>query len=93
MIEMVHGGNTLPPVFLDAKVATRPPPPPTTSAALRETDTVEISNVGLNLAREATESSLQRARANAIRAEIRAGTFETPERIRGTVERLLQLLK
>jgi hypothetical protein len=37
-------------------------------------------------------SSLRDARINAIRGEIKAGTFETPERLTGTVSRLLDLL-
>jgi len=37
-------------------------------------------------------SSLRTARLNAIRAEIKNGTYETPARITATVDRLLDVL-
>lgn len=58
----------------------------------RGTDTVEISNEALALSRAAATSSLRVARNNAIRSEIKAGSYETPERINQTVERLLDIL-
>lgn len=57
-------------------------------------DTVELSgHVDHVLPAEVMEHvSARLARTNAIRAEIEAGTYETPERIAGTVERLLDIL-
>ena len=55
-------------------------------------DTVEFSRRGTSLAWAVEESSLRIARTRAIRAEIVEGTFETRERINGTVERLLDVI-
>ena len=44
------------------------------------------------LQRVLAQTSFRMARTRAIRAEIDAGNYETPERIRGTVDRLLDLL-
>ena len=55
-------------------------------------DTVEFSRRGTSLARAVEKSSLRIARTRAIRAEIVEGTFETRERINGTVERLLDVI-
>ncbi len=57
-------------------------------------DSVEFSNkIDLPLPAEVmSRVSLRLAKTNAIRAEIDAGTYETPERIRGTVERLLDII-
>ena len=55
-------------------------------------DTVELSRFGRALARAAEQSSLSVARIRAIRAEIEGGTFETPERISGTIDRLVNLI-
>lgn len=55
-------------------------------------DTVEISPRASALARAAEASSLRIARTNAIRAQIASGTFETPERIEGTITKLLDVI-
>ena len=55
-------------------------------------DTAEFSVRGTALARAMEESSLRIARTRAIREEIANGTFETPERINETVERLLDVI-
>jgi hypothetical protein len=55
-------------------------------------DTVELSPVGLALSRADVQSGLRIARVCEIRAAIKAGTFLTPERLDGTVERLLEIL-
>ena len=55
-------------------------------------DTVEFSPLGRAMARAASESTMRIAQIHAIRAEIENGTYETPERIRGTVDRLLKFL-
>ncbi len=55
-------------------------------------DTVELSMAGRALSLGLEESSFRIARVRAIRAEIQAGTYETPERINGTVDRLLDVL-
>ena len=44
------------------------------------------------MARAAAESTMRLAQINAIRSEIQDGMYETPERIRGTVDRLLNSL-
>ena len=55
-------------------------------------DVVEFSEFGRSLARELPPSSFRRARVEAIRLQIAAGTYETPERISGTVDRLLDVV-
>lgn len=66
--------------------------PRSTSRIGDERDVVEFSAQGRALARAVRESSLRIAKTRAIRAEIEAGTYETPERIQGTVQRLLDVL-
>lgn len=55
-------------------------------------DTVEFSKFGEALALASRESTLRIAQIRAVRAEIENGTFETKERINGTVDRLLDVL-
>lgn len=55
-------------------------------------DTVELSPAGIALSRAGVQSPPGLARISEIRAAIKAGTFETPERIDGTIERLLEML-
>lgn len=55
-------------------------------------DTVELSPAGIALSRADGQSHVRIARTLEIRAEIKAGTFLTPERVDGTVERLLEIL-
>jgi hypothetical protein len=55
-------------------------------------DTVELSPAGIALSRADGQSHVGIARTLEIRAEIKAGTFLTPERVDGTVERLLEIL-
>ncbi len=56
-------------------------------------DNVEISEAGRALARAEDVSSYRRARIESVRQEIEAGTYETPERVQGTIDRLLALLR
>jgi hypothetical protein len=55
-------------------------------------DMVELSPAGLALSRAGVQSPPRLARISEVRAAIKAGTFETPERMNGTVERLLEIL-
>ena len=55
-------------------------------------DSVEISRFGRTMSQIMTESSLRLAKINAIREQIAEGTFETPARISGTVNRLLDVV-
>ncbi|MCO6435897.1 MAG: flagellar biosynthesis anti-sigma factor FlgM [Phycisphaerae bacterium] len=55
-------------------------------------DRVEISSAGRELAESLDKSTFRQARVNAIRESIQAGTYETPERINGTAEKLLNVL-
>ena len=55
-------------------------------------DTAEFSRMGETLARAMMESTLRIARTRAIQAEITNGTFETPARLNGTVDRLLDVI-
>lgn len=60
---------------------------------LGETDPVEFSRLGRMLADRPDTSSLRLAKIQALRQQIADGTFETPERISGTVDRLLKELQ
>ena len=66
------------------------PTPPITLTS--DGDRVEFTNIGRTFSQIAEESSFRIARVRAIRDEIENGTYETPERINGTVERLLDVL-
>lgn len=64
------------------------------SAAVREEpDTLELSPRAEAVARAVQQSTQRLARTAAIREEIASGTFERPERIEGTVDRLMDLLE
>lgn len=63
--------------------------PPTDSPV---EEIVALSPVGTALSRTDVESCLRIARICDIRAEIKAGTFLTPERMDGIVERFLEIL-
>ena len=55
-------------------------------------DTFEMTPFSKALLEASGGSSLRFARLSAIRGEIQAGTFETGERLEGTVSRLIDLL-
>lgn len=55
-------------------------------------DSVEISGAARALTEAVEASSLRIAQIRAIRAEIADGTYETHERIEGTVRRLLDVI-
>ncbi len=61
--------------------------------AMGESDPVEFSRIGRMLAGATETSSLRMAKIQALRAEIADGTFETQERIDGTVDRIIQMLE
>ena len=74
---------------------TREVPSPVTRTRLPQDprgDAAEFSIAAEALARAVMESTLRIARTRAIRAEIESNTFVTPERINGTVERLLDVI-
>lgn len=62
------------------------------SPAIAE-DVVEFSEISRSLAAEVSSSSFRRARIEALRQQIADGNYETPERVRGTVNRLLQVIQ
>ena len=55
-------------------------------------DTLELSPTSIALSRADVQSYLRTAQICEIRAEIKAGTFLTPERMDGIVERFLEIL-
>ena len=60
--------------------------------ALGESDPVEFSRMGKMLAGATDTSSLRQAKIQALRAELADGTFESQERIDGTVDQLIKVL-
>lgn len=83
---------TTPPAGLRSP-QTRPAPHGDASHRSAETgDTLELSPIGRMISGAAAESSMRLARIRAIRAEILTGSYETNERIDGTVRRLLDIL-
>ena len=73
-------------------VHVNPFPRNTTPTTHREEDKIEISSLARVRSRELESSSFNLARLQAIRAEIAAGTYETPARIEATALRLLDVL-
>jgi len=55
-------------------------------------DQVEFSQEALALSRAVSDSTRRIMRIAAIRDEIRAGTYETTQRVEGAVDRILKLL-
>ena len=81
-----------PPSASPAAPLVRRPAPFGASRYPTPTDTVELSTIADSLAKGIETSSLSLARTRAIREQIARGAFETPERIEGTVERLLDTI-
>lgn len=65
---------------------------PITAPAASGQDRVEFSQMAQDLARVVDASGTRVAWMRSIRSEIVAGTYETPERIAGTVSRLLDVV-
>ena len=55
-------------------------------------DAVELSDVGTMMARLRELPEIRQEKVARIRAEIEAGTYETPERLEATIDRLLEEL-
>ena len=64
----------------------RPPPAPDTQSG------VAVTRFSGALRRIVEQSSMRQARLRAIQADIENDNYETPERISGTVDRLLDLI-
>lgn len=90
MSEIINISTALPPISTvqDGATATTP----SAVRAVATEDTVEISRLGRALARAVGESSFRLARVQAIRTQIADGTYETPLRLNGTVDRLIDIL-
>lgn len=58
-------------------------------AARRGADRVEVSDLAQSLARLNQEPPVRQELIDRVRAEIDAGTYETPQRVAGAVERIL----
>ena len=86
---IINIGQAYPPALPTALSAARANAS-TTAAGGRYSDTVEFSHTALN--RAVVLSSLIIATTAAIRAEIEAGNYETPQRIESTVERILDVI-
>ena len=61
-------------------------------AAEPEADSLELTPFAKAMLDVTGGSSFRAARINAIRGEIEAGIFETPQRLQGTVSRLIDVL-
>lgn len=79
----------LPPTY---PIRQLPPGSTPTGDVGSSSDRVEFSGTGRALAASHDASSYRQARVQAVREEIQAGTYETPERINGTVDRLLDVI-
>lgn len=66
--------------------------PSTVAPEAPSEDVVEFSEISRSLAAEVSSSSFRQARLEAIRRQIAEGTYETAERIRGTVDRLVHVV-
>jgi len=89
MIDIIHFGGGLPaPTQLPGSGGL----PGGSRFAEQEEDLVELSRAGMALSCADHDSSFRTAKVAAIRAEIAAGTYETSERLMGTVDRMLDVL-
>ena len=88
---IINISSTCPPAAISPASRPQPTAPPH-PARNSDGDTLELSRRAEAVARAAERSSLQIARSRAIRAEIEAGTYETAERINGTVARILDVI-
>lgn len=88
---IINVGNTYPSVRLSPTALPRPVSSTPTTRSIND-DRIKVSSFGDALTRAVETSSLRIAQTRAIRAEIVAGTYETPERIHGTVERILDVI-
>lgn len=88
--------NDIPPI--DGRVNYIPAVParsaeePAFRAAPAPVDSVEISEAGQILATLANPAEIRAERVAAIREAIQNGTYESPDKIDATVDRLLQIL-
>ncbi|MCH7871473.1 MAG: flagellar biosynthesis anti-sigma factor FlgM [Planctomycetes bacterium] len=89
---MISNVSNILPIRPAAPATSAPPVTSIPQHAAPAPDTVEFSSFGRAMARAAAESTMRLAQINAIRSEIQSGTYETPERIRGTAARLLKSL-
>ena len=87
IIDIGTASGSLPPVSPTLRIVTTAP-----AAASGRKDSLEISPLGSALSRAVELSSLSLAKTRSIREQIESGTYETPERINGTVSRLLDVL-
>lgn len=90
MIRLIN----IPPTVMETQPRVeRPAPSDTgrTDAKAAGADQVEFSQEGLALSRTVNDSTRRIMQIAAIRDEIRAGTYETTERVEGTVDRILKL--
>jgi len=85
--------NTFAPAYRTAGTApAEATQPDAVILSLGEADPVEFSRMGRMLAGALENSSLRLAKIQSLRSEIADGSFETPERISGTVDRIIQML-
>lgn len=90
--EITNVSYLAPSIFRSADSTRGTGQPANLSPAIAE-DVVEFSEISRSLAAEVSSSSFRRARIEALRQQIAEGTYETPERLRGTVNRLLQAIQ
>lgn len=91
MIRLIH----IPPSVMEPQPRVERSAPHETGASDLKApiaDRVEFSQEGLALSRVVSDSTRRIMRIAAIRDEIRAGTYETTQRVEGAVDRILKLL-
>ena len=91
-MNIVNNTTSLIAAFRPAAAVRSTTPFQTDVARTTPEDSVEFSAFGRSLGRAVEESSFRIARVRAISAAIADGTYETQERIDGTVRRLLDVL-
>jgi len=83
--------DSISPLFPNGRIApvypmNRPPSDPDVQGG------VAVTRLGGRLRRIVEQSSMRQARMRAVQTEIEDGIYETPERIGGTVDRLLEVI-
>jgi hypothetical protein len=88
---IINIGNVYPSVSINPTTPPQSTPPTVVRHGL-DGDTFELSRAGAARVRAAEKATFLLAKTRAIRAQIEAGTYETPERINGTVDRLIDVI-
>jgi anti-sigma28 factor (negative regulator of flagellin synthesis) len=81
------------PVQSTGPIVLTPPAAKTSAASAQPCDHLELSDVAMILARLAPQEPIRADKVAEIRAAIEDGTYETPEKLNYTMDRLAQIVR